>query len=180
MQAHMRHKNAFFFKSRFIIRAWSLARCLALLILCLGLAGCGFLSFSSSADEPPPSHKKSTVIKTACSQIGKKYRAGGDSPRKGFDCSGLVWWSYRQHGIKVPRITVDQARAGRPVARKHARPGDIMVFKSSNSPNGLHTALYYGKGKFVHSPSKGKKVCLQTLAGSWWENKLVAIRRVTP
>lgn len=146
--------------------------------LCLSLTGCGFLSFSSNSDDFPASPKKETVIKTACSQIGKKYKAGGASPHKGFDCSGLVWWSYRQHGITVPRITVDQAKAGRPVSRKHARPGDIMVFKTSNSPHGLHTGLYYGKGKFVHSPSSGKRVTLQKLAGSWWDNKLVAIRRI--
>lgn len=146
--------------------------------LCLSLQGCGFLSFSQNSDDLSVTAKKETVIKTACSQIGKKYRAGEASPHKGFDCSGLVWWSYRQHGISVPRITVDQAKAGRAVSRKQARPGDILVFKTSNSPHGLHTGLYYGKGKFVHSPSSGKTVTLQKLAGSWWDNKLVAIRRI--
>lgn len=150
------------------------------LLLCFSLSGCGFLSFSPSQEIETGHVKKATVVKTACSQIGRKYKAGEASPHKGFDCSGLVWWSYRQHGINVPRITKDQARAGHAVAKKNVRAGDIMVFKTSNSPNGLHTGIYCGKGAFVHSPGTGKKVCMQKLAGSWWGQHLVAIRRVTP
>ena len=150
------------------------------LLICFCLSGCGFFSFSPDQEEIVTGYKKGTVARTACSQIGKSYRAGAASPHKGFDCSGLVWWSYLQHGIKVPRITLDQAKTGKAVAKKHVRPGDIVVFKTSNSPNGLHTGIYCGKGKFVHSPSKGKKVCLEKLNEGWWGKRLVAIRRVTP
>ena len=148
-------------------------------MICVCLNGCGFLSFfSASNDGNVPRLRKSTVIKTACTQLGKNYRAGEASPHKGFDCSGLVWWSYKQHGIDVPRRTVEQAKAGKAVSKKHARAGDIVVFKTSNSPNGLHTGLYYNREKFLHSPSKGKKVCLEKLSGGWWSKRLVAIRRV--
>lgn len=155
-----------------------LGRAMALsLTLCLGLSGCGFLGSSGQTSlEAPPN--ASGVVKIACSQMGKKYCPGGASPRKGFDCSGLVWWSYKQRGVNVPRITTDQAKAGKKVSRKQAKPGDIMVFKVSRSPRGLHTGIYAGNGKFVHSPSSGKFVCIETLK-PWWNDRLIAIRRVS-
>lgn len=141
------------------------------------LAGCGL--FSQKTGTPPDSVRTHKIVRTAYSQIGKKYRSGGASPQKGFDCSGLVWWSYSQHGIKVPRITADQAKTGRKVAKKAARPGDILVFRTSHSPRGLHTGIYAGNQKFIHSPSSGKRVCVETLADNpYWSGKLVSIRRV--
>ena len=151
-----------------------------ILFACFCSSGCGLLGFAPGQEEALTQSRKGTVVGTACSQIGKRYKSGGASPHKGFDCSGLVWWSYRQHGISVPRITVDQARAGKSVHKKHARAGDIVVFKTGNSPNGLHTGIYCGKGKFVHSPSSGKKVCMEKLDGGWWGKRLVAIRRISP
>lgn len=153
----------------------SIMKYAALFFLCLLLNGCGF--FGLGVDVAPVPKSDNKIVTTACSQMGKKYCPGGSSPQKGFDCSGLVWWTYRQHGITVPRITVDQAKAGKKVAKKDARAGDIMVFKVSNSPRGLHTGIYAGNGKFVHSPSSGKRVCLENLA-PWWQSRLAGIRRI--
>lgn len=124
--------------------------------------------------------KAHKIVKTAYAQMGKKYRAGGASPHDGFDCSGLVWWTYKQHGVNVPRISRDQAKVGKAIAKKSARPGDIVVFRTSNSPNGLHTGLYAGGNSFIHSPGVGKKVRLDDLTLPHWKDKLVAVRRVVP
>lgn len=142
--------------------------------LCFLLAGCGF--FGANYDVPPRAGDNK-ILASACTQMGKKYCPGGSSPKKGFDCSGLVWWSYNQNGINVPRITADQARAGRKIPPKLAKAGDIMVFKVKNSPRGLHTGIYAGNDTFIHSPSSGKRVCLATLK-PYWQNKLIAVRRV--
>lgn len=139
------------------------------------LGGCGMFTGSP----PPPNFKCTGVVKTAYNQVGKKYRMGGASPQKGFDCSGLVWWSYKQHGIKLPRITTDQAKTGKAVPKKQVKPGDILVFKTGQSPRGLHTGLYAGADSFIHSPGKGKKVCLEKLSAAYWRNKLIAVRRIT-
>lgn len=149
--------------------------CMVLITSMLG--GCGFFSASTSSS-PTAGLKGSNVVETARAQIGSKYRPGGSSPQKGFDCSGLVWWSYKQHGVKVPRITTDQAKTGRSVPKKHARAGDIVIFKTGDSPRGLHSGLYCGNGSFVHSPGRGKRVCIDKLSASYWRDKLVAIRRV--
>ena len=143
----------------------------------MGLTGCGFFGSSSQTALELPKNAPG-VVKTACTQMGKKYCPGGSSPKKGFDCSGLVWWSYKQNGVTVPRITTDQAKAGKKIAKKHAQAGDIMVFRVNRSPRGLHTGIYAGDNKFIHSPSSGKRVCLESLE-PYWGNKLIAVRRIT-
>ncbi len=140
------------------------------------LCGCGF--WGSAPASPPDSVRAHKVVRTAYAQIGKKYRSGGASPQKGFDCSGLVWWSYGQHGVKVPRITTDQAKTGKKVSKKAAKPGDILVFRTGHSPRGLHTGLYVGRQKFIHSPGTGKKVCMDSLSQDYWRDRLISIRSV--
>lgn len=119
------------------------------------------------------------VVRTAATQIGRKYKLGGESPRTGFDCSGLVYWSYKQHGIKVPRVTASQARIGQKINRQNLRVGDIVVFRTSNSPNGLHTGLYAGKNSFIHSPNSKSRVKIDSLTrGTYWGDHLLYGRRV--
>ena len=148
----------------------------AILIPCLMLAGCGLLS--PKPEKTYPTISCTGIVKTAYSQIGKKYRLGGDSPQKGFDCSGLVWWAYKQHGVTVPRITSDQAKTGKKVTKSAVKPGDIVVFRSGAGPRGLHTGLYAGKDFFIHSPRTGKRVCMEKLSSPHWKKTLIAIRRV--
>lgn len=117
------------------------------------------------------------VVRTAESQLGKPYRYGGSTPR-GFDCSGLIWWAYKQNGVTVPRVTSDQARAGAGVSRRALRPGDILVFNTRQGATGLHTALYTGDGRFVHSPSSGSRVRRDNISNAYWSKRLIKIRRI--
>lgn len=156
---------------------WPRAHCLLLVLLSsLLLAGCGM--FQPSVDHGPPPAAAQGALKTAYAQIGKRYRSGGASPQKGFDCSGLIWWAYRQNGVKVPRVTSDQASAGVGVPQRQARAGDIMVFRTGSGPRGLHTGLYAGHGAFVHSPRQGESVRVDSATTPYWRNKLIRVRRV--
>ncbi len=118
------------------------------------------------------------IVSTLKNQAGKSYKLGGTSPATGFDCSGLIYWAYKQHGIDVPRISYEQAKAGREVAKNKLRPGDILIFKSGNSPNGLHTATYLGNNQFIHAPNARKKVKIETLAGGYWAKHFIQARRI--
>lgn len=152
-------------------------RLVLLLTVALALAGCG-----ATAHQPRPGGTQSKAhgaVRAAYSQVGAPYVLGGASPRQGFDCSGLVYWAYRTNGVAVPRITRDQARAGQPVARGQARPGDIMVFRIDRNKPALHTAIYAGGNTFVHSPSRGKTVRMETLSKPFWHDRLVGVRRVS-
>lgn len=123
--------------------------------------------------------KGNQVVRTAATQIGQRYRLGGESPRTGFDCSGLVYWAYKQHGITIPRVTRSQASVGQKISKQNLRPGDIVVFRTRNSPNGLHTGLYAGKNSFIHAPNSKQRVKVESLeSGSWWGSRLLYGRRV--
>ncbi len=118
------------------------------------------------------------VVQTASTQVGKPYRLGGDTPREGFDCSGLIYWAYEQNGVRVPRVTTSQAQAGVSVKSSKLLPGDILVFRSKDSSSGLHTAIYAGQGKFIHSPNSRSKVRIEQLAVPHWKKTLVDARRI--
>lgn len=161
--------------------ACRLAVLAALFCLAVLLSGCGRKHISAPPLEGGAAYDASLgarVAQSARSQVGAHYRMGGTTPR-GFDCSGLIWWAYRQHGINVPRVTDAQARAGRAVGRgAPLRPGDILVFNTRRGRTGLHTGLYTGGGRFVHSPTSGKRVREDKLEQEYWKKRLVRVRRV--
>jgi hypothetical protein len=150
-----------------------LAPLLLILLLLLG-EGCAKHSLS-----PPPSGSATgqEICATARTALGVRYKTGGSQPATGFDCSGLVHWIFAQHGIDLPRTAKEQTFAGIGVARKKLRPGDVVVFKISGR-NNLHTGVYTGNGKFIHSPSSGKKVREDTLESKYWKPRFLAARRL--
>ena len=155
--------------------SWLALKLSLLFLLCLNLCACGLFQTQDSDPIPQDARK---VVKTACTQLGKSYRRGGASPAKGFDCSGLLYWAYRKNGYQMPRISTQQAKVGQAVAKKQARAGDIFVFKVAQSPRGLHTGICMGNNDFIHSPSKGKKVKVDSVNNTYWKERLIAVRRV--
>lgn len=121
--------------------------------------------------------KAKKVVKTARSQLGKKYVWGGESPRTGFDCSGLVWWAFRQHGIYLPRISWRQYHVGRTV-RRHLAPGDLVFFRSSLGKGRYHVGIFAGGSSFIHAPQTGSVVRVESISTSKWRGRFVGARRV--
>ena len=148
---------------------------LAVITAVLFLSGCGAATHHSEGG----SYKASQAVRAASSQIGTKYKSGGASPSQGFDCSGLVYWAYLSNGVKVPRMTSQQARAGYAVSKSEAAPGDIVVFRVGGSGTGLHTGIYAGGDNFIHSPKPGKTVKMDQLQKKYWQEKLIGVRRVS-
>ncbi|MEV0251260.1 NlpC/P60 family protein [Nocardia sp. NPDC050712] len=101
---------------------------------------------------PPPSAAGLRALQAAESQIGTPYVWGGSEPG-GFDCSGLVQWSYEQEGVGLPRTSQEQGYVGTPVPLDQARPGDVVIYNG-----GSHTGIYAGDGQVVHAPSSGQNV----------------------
>ncbi len=128
----------------------------------------------------PRSAAADAVVMSALDVMGTPYVWGG-TDANGFDCSGLVQYAYRQHGVALPRRSVDQARAGRAVAARldALAPGDVLVFASGGTVS--HVGLYIGSGRFIHSASRGVKVSRLDQAdpeGRWWWERWVGVRRV--
>lgn len=123
--------------------------------------------------------QKLDVVDAARSNIGVPYRFGGNSPATGFDCSGLVCWSYDQVGIQLPRSARDQIMFGLKVDKKaDLKPGDIVVFKGTRGRTGWHSGIYTGEGRFVHSPSTGKTVTESRLDEDYYAQRFVGARRI--
>lgn len=112
---------------------------------------------------------------TAVSMLGKPYRYGGNNPR-GFDCSGLVYYSYGRAGAKVPRSTDAQRKATQPVTMGNLRKGDLLFF-NERGQRSSHVAIYVGDGNFVHAPSSGKRVRIDRLANPYWKKSFAGARR---
>jgi len=138
----------------------------------LALAGC---ASAPPAPVAAPSGSADRAAAHAAKMVGKPYRYGGASP-SGFDCSGLVQFSYRQAGVAVPRSTEEQLRASKPV-RGSMRRGDLLFFDQEGKKKS-HVGLYLGNGKFVHAPSSGKRVRTDTLDAKYWKQHLAEVRRI--
>jgi cell wall-associated NlpC family hydrolase len=115
---------------------------------------------------------------TAESMIGTPYRYGGTTPR-GFDCSGLVVYSYRRAGqADLPRTVAALERASQPVALKDVRPGDLLFFRLSGKKTN-HVALVLDGSSFVHAPSSGKRVEKVRFDHVYWSPRLKRAGRVS-
>jgi cell wall-associated NlpC family hydrolase len=98
------------------------------------------------------------VVRAALRQRGVAYHYGGGSPASGFDCSGLVAWSFSQIGVELPHSSYLLAAEGRPVRLGALLPGDILVFDGRG-----HVGIYIGHGRFVHAPHSGTTVTVDSL-----------------
>lgn len=110
---------------------------------------------------------RKSIIHTAKAQIGVPYKLGGMSPR-GFDCSGFTLYSYRRNGVRLPRTAAQQYRFGKKIVIRQARPGDLLFF-DTNGGRVSHVAVYLGKGSFVHSPSTGNTVRVDSVRNPYWK-----------
>jgi len=100
-----------------------------------------------------PSQVGGRVAALARRFIGTPYRYGGDSPA-GFDCSGLVYYVYREAGIAVPRTALEQRAQARHIPSDALEPGDLVFFYTPED----HVGIYLGNGEFVHAPASGRTV----------------------
>ncbi len=120
---------------------------------------------------------KYTVVKTAKKMLGIKYRYGGSSPKQGFDCSGLVQYSYKAAGIKIPRTTRQQYKAVRPISRRYLKAGDLVFYKTSVSRAVSHVGIYLGNNQFIHAPSSGKRVKISSMLEKYWRKRFTGAGR---
>ena len=162
-----------------MIRADSAFKSAVWLIVALGLSACASTPNAVDAQRPTaaelqkPLGTLSTAERAAAvalQQVGAPYRYGGATP-SGFDCSGLVHYSFVRAGTVVPRTTRQLWSASRQVEPHDLREGDLLFFRFDDKIS--HVGLYLGGGRFVHAPSTGKQVSVQSLHADVYRDAFV-------
>jgi murein DD-endopeptidase len=114
------------------------------------------------------------AARVAVSMVGRPYKYKGDSP-SGFDCSGLVRYSYLAAGMDVPHGTKALRDSTRSIGR-NMQKGDLLFF-NENGGKYSHVGIYLGNNVFVHAPSSGKSVRKDSLQDPYWKKRLLDARR---
>lgn len=132
-----------------------------------------------SASDVPASFPEAgySLAGTALLYQGVPYRNGGSDPSSGFDCSGLVWYVYAQHGRRVPRTVAELFRAGVEVDPANLQAGDLVFFDTTGS-GPSHVGIALGGDRFVHAPNSRGEVRVERLEAAYWASRLVGIRRM--
>lgn len=117
------------------------------------------------------------IVRLAEGMLGVPYRWGGRTP-SGFDCSGLVQYTYEKAGFSVPRTSRAQHKAAEPVALGEARPGDLVFFAESGRVS--HVGIYVGEGRFIHAPATGQTVKVSSIREDWYRQRFAGAGRLLP
>ena len=106
------------------------------------------------------------IVRLARSFVGTPYVWGGTSPN-GFDCSGFVQYVYGKMGIQLPRVSYQQADAGKPVPLNKLQAGDLVWWDINNRNNGAdHIAIYLGGGLIAEAPRPGVNLRVRQLGNN--------------
>lgn len=173
----------------------SLKHILSILILCGAVSGCSW----SNVQEPVQQNYPSTVntetdltvqstpqnevskninttllIQVLQRQIGRPYLYGGNTPA-GFDCSGLVQYSFAQIGAILPRATQDQMSNLESINKAQIKAGDLVFFQTGKKQ--YHVAVMTDSHNFIHAPSSGKSVSTSSFSNPYWQKNFIGARR---
>ena len=143
--------------------------------------GTGYTTTStSSTTTVGGTAKAQKAVSLAKSKVGNSYVWGATGPNS-FDCSGLMYWSYKQVGISLPRTAAAQAGVGKAVSKSNLQAGDLVFFHTSNrlGANGItHVGMYIGNNKFVHASSPSSGIKISSLTENYYKSTYVCARRV--
>ena len=145
----------------------------AIAILTVAFAGCATVPRTTPVTAT--THARAVMVGSATAMLGQRYRYGGAAPG-GFDCSGLVEYAAGSAGIDVPRTAQDQMRAGVPLPRDQLQAGDLVFMHLARKE--LHVGIAIDHHHFVHAPSSGGRVRIDSLDAQPYARGFVQARRI--
>lgn len=135
------------------------------------LAAAGTPATVPGLSTAPGTATGAAVVEDAKKYLGVPYVWGGTDPKTGLDCSGLVQRVYKDLGIDLPRVAVDQGNAGTTVPNlAAAKPGDLLVMR-----NGAHIGIYMGNNQYIHAPQPGENVTIADIPAGAVFDKITRI-----
>ena len=124
---------------------------------------------------------RKTLIGMAMQLRDIRYVRGGHDPSTGFDCSGFVRYVFAHAvGLELPTNSASQFVAGLNVNRGDMKPGDLVFFRTAGKRGQgrvSHVGIYIANGQFIHSPSRGKTVRVDSLDQSYWAQRFAGAKR---
>jgi hypothetical protein len=149
-------------------------------------AACAALALALAASPPvlagpsdgAPSDPGAEVVLRALSLLGVNYRFGGNSPDSGLDCSGLVRHVFQDSlGMLLPRRSEEMSRVGGSIRPSELQPGDLVFFNTLRRAFS-HVGIYIGNNQFVHAPSTGGAIRVESLDKDYWTRRFDGARRL--
>lgn len=122
--------------------------------------------------------RTSDLTVNAMSLLGIKYKRGGDTPENGLDCSGFVRLVFKNSNeTELPRTAKEISNKGDRVDSKDIKPGDLVFFNTLKK-SFSHVGIYLGDSKFIHAPSAGGKVRIESMNVAYWKKRFNGARRI--
>lgn len=121
----------------------------------------------------------SEITENALDLIGIRYKRGGNTIENGLDCSGFVRLVFKNaNEVELPRTAKEMSLEGESVSTKDLKPGDLVFFNTMKK-SFSHVGIYLGENKFIHSPSAGGKVRVESMSIAYWKKRFNGARRIS-
>ncbi|WP_430388426.1 C40 family peptidase [Dyella sp. 20L07] len=146
-----------------------------------GMPGSGVAAGAVASLANDTSDLRKTLVGLAMQLRDIRYVRGGRDPSTGFDCSGFVRYVFAHAvGLELPTNSASQFLAGLKVSRGEMKPGDLVFFRTAGKRGQgriSHVGIYIANGQFIHSPSRGKTVRVDSLDESYWAQRFAGAKR---
>ncbi|WP_114239123.1 C40 family peptidase [Dyella sp. C9] len=146
-----------------------------------GMPNAGVANGAVASLAADTSDLRKTLIGLAMQLRDIRYVRGGRDPSTGFDCSGFVRYVFAHAvGLDLPTNSASQFLAGLKVSRDDMKPGDLVFFRTAGKRGQgriSHVGIYIANGQFIHSPSRGKTVRVDSLDESYWAQRFAGAKR---
>ena len=120
------------------------------------------------------------IVDSALENLGVSYRTGG-ATKTGMDCSGLVFSTFENYDISLPRTSIDMSRYGEMISTREAQPGDLIFFTTNGKTVinhvGIIIEILSDEIKFIHS-STSKGVIVSSTMDAYYGKTFAQINRV--
>lgn len=129
-------------------------------------------------DQENWSDRAREVLVNALSLTGVKYKYGGNTPETGFDCSGFVRYVFNQAAsLTLPHSALALSQMGKAIPKGELKPGDLVFFKTIKNAVS-HVGIYMGNNRFIHSPSTGGQVRVESMQTGYWATRFSGAQRL--